>query len=128
YGKTLMGFHMLRRQLGDDAFRKALQSLYRNQRGQRASFTDVRHEFEKAGGVDLATFFTQWVDRAGAADLRLEDVRADGNGVRGVIRQVQRTGLLDIEVPVSVRTANGYTTQVVRLQGAATPFSIALEA
>jgi len=128
YGKTLMGFHMLRRQLGDDTFRKALQSLYRNQRGQRASFTDVRHEFERAGGVDLETFFTQWVDRAGAADLRLEGVRADGNGVRGVIRQVQRTGLLDMEVPVSVRTPAGYTTRVVRLQGAATPFRVALDA
>jgi hypothetical protein len=128
YGKTLMGFHMLRRQVGDDAFRKALQSLYRNQRGKRASFTDLRHEFEKAGNVELAKFFEQWVDRAGAVDLRLEDVRAEGHSVRGVIRQAQRTGTLDIEVPVSVRTAAGYTTQTVRLQGARTPFNIALDA
>jgi len=128
YGKTLMGFHMLRRQLGDDVFRKALQSLYRNQRGQRASFTDVRHEFEKAGGVELAKFFEQWVDQAGAADLRLENVRVEGHTVHGTIRQAQRTGVLDIEVPVSVRTANGYSTQTVRLQEAATPFSIALDA
>lgn len=128
YGKTLMGFHMLRRQLGDDTFRKALQSLYRNRRGQRVGFTDVRHEFEKAGGVDLATFFSQWVDRAGAADLRLEDVRRDGRSVRGVIRQAQRSGLLDIEVPVSVRTATGYVAQTVRLRGATTPFRIAVDA
>ena len=29
YGKALMGFHMVRRELGDDAFRKILAAFYR---------------------------------------------------------------------------------------------------
>lgn len=128
YGKSLMGFHMLRRQLGDDAFRKALQSFYRNERGERAGFMDLKREFAKAGGVNLDTFFDQWVNRAGAADLRIEKARVDGQQVRGVIRQVQKSGLLQLAVPVSVRTTKGYVTQQVAIAGEATPFAIPVDA
>ncbi|MBV6423230.1 MAG: hypothetical protein NAOJABEB_01020 [Steroidobacteraceae bacterium] len=124
YGKTMMGFHMLRRQLGDDTFRKALQGFYRTERGKRAGFMDVKRAFAQAGGANLDTFFDQWVNHAGAADLRVEDVRVDGTRVRGVIRQVQTTGLLAIDVPVSVRTAKGYTVRTIALSGARTPFDV----
>ncbi len=128
YGKTMMGFHMLRRQLGDDAFRKTLQGFYRADRGQRVGFMDLKREFAKAGGANLDTFFEQWVNQAGAADLRLDDVRAEGNRVRGVIRQLQRTNPLEMSVPVSVRTAKGYFAQTVPIKGAATSFDFAVDA
>ncbi|MGE0581866.1 MAG: M20/M25/M40 family metallo-hydrolase [Steroidobacteraceae bacterium] len=128
YGKSLMGFHMLRRQLGDDAFRKALQGFYRTERGERAGFMDLKREFAKAGGVNLDTFFEQWVNQAGAADLRVEKVRVEGQHVRGVIRQAQKSAPLELNVPVSVRTANGYVSRTIAVAGAATPFDIAVDA
>ena len=36
YGKTLMVFHMLRREVGDDTFRQALVRFYRGSRGKKA--------------------------------------------------------------------------------------------
>jgi hypothetical protein len=42
YGKTLMLFHMLRKQLGDETFLKALRKLYQDYQFRIASFNDVR--------------------------------------------------------------------------------------
>ncbi|MGD9598973.1 MAG: M28 family peptidase [Steroidobacteraceae bacterium] len=128
YGKTMMGFHMLRRRFGDDTFRKALQGFYRAERGRRAGFMDVKRAFAQASGANLDRFFDQWVNHAGAADLRVEDVKVDGTRVRGVIRQAQASGLLAIEVPVSVRTATGYTTRTITISEARTPFEVNADA
>ncbi len=98
YGKVLMGFHMLRRQIGDEAFRAAMARFYRSNRGRQASFADVQAALEASAEVDLDTFFSQWIDRVGAPDLRvggtagqrqrgrLQDYRAAaaGPGGRGV--------------------------------------------
>ena len=44
YGKTLMLFHMLRRQLGDAAFEQGLQAFYQRYRFKVAGFTDVQEQ------------------------------------------------------------------------------------
>ncbi len=127
YGKVLMGFHELRQMLGDDLFRQSLRTFYKDYRGTRASFDDVRAAFEKTSGRDLGRFFDDWVNRTGAADLAVSDVKVTGSGskfnVTGVIRQRQ-SGPYDIEVPVAVSTASGPVIAKVRSQSAATPFSI----
>jgi len=127
YGKTLMGFHMLRQQLGDDTFRKALAAFYKDYRGQRASFGDVRTAFEKTSGRDLGRFFDEWTNRTGAADLVVSDVKVAGRSapytVTGMIRQRQ-TAAYDIEVPVVVSTDAGPVIAKIRSRDAATPFSI----
>ena len=69
YGKTLMVFHMLRRRIGDDAFRKWAARFYREYRGKQASFADVR---EVAGGGR----------RAGPRPLLRRPRRAAGRGAR----------------------------------------------
>ena len=50
YGKTMMGFHMLRRQLGDEAFKTALARFYREHRGSKAGFGDIRAQLEQVSG------------------------------------------------------------------------------
>lgn len=128
YGKTLMGFHMLRRQMGDEPFRRALATFYRSQRGKRASFRDVRAAMEKASGLTLGVFFEQWVDRAGAPDLRVENVRTERAGnefvIRGDLVQAQPGAPWSMQVPVPVRTASGESAHVVALSGARTAFEL----
>ena len=128
YGKTLMGFHELRQLVGDDLFRQALRTFYKDYRGTRASFGDVRTAFEKASGKDLGRFFADWVNRTGAADLSVGDVKVAGSGaaytVTGVLTQRQ-TGPYDLEVPVVVSTAAGPVLAKVHSRGTTTTFSIA---
>lgn len=117
YGKSLMLFHMLRRQLGDDAFRAGLVELYRSQRGRRASFPDVQAAFEHASEKDLGAFFKQWVTRPGAPKLTLSEVAVKKAGseykVTGSLNQTQEAEPFALDVPVYVRTASGQKSFVV---------------
>ncbi len=71
YGKTLMLFHMLRQQLGNRDFVRALATLYRKQRFTITSFHDVEAVFSQVSDQDLSPFFAQWVQRSGAPSLKL---------------------------------------------------------
>jgi len=127
YGKTMMGFHMLRRQLGDDAFKTSLARFYREHRGTKAGFGDIRAQLEQVTGQDLKHFFEQWVERPGAADLRLDavEVQQAANGgyeLTGVLRQVQDGEKFALQAPLALTTADGLQTQVLSVTGEATPF------
>lgn len=131
YGKSLMGFHMLRRQAGDDAFRRALQAFYRKNRGKRASFADLRASLEAETKSDLGAFFHDWVERAGAPALTVSvgavKQVATGWSVAGALRQTQpeSIGTFAWDVPVVVTTGDGAETFNVRLAGKETKFELA---
>ena len=107
YGKTLMLFHMLRRQLGDAAFTQGLQALYRQQRFRVTGFDDVEAVFSSVAGYPLDTFFAQWVDRSGAPSLRVSEARARHAGDRhllsAVIEQTQPGPGYTLRVPLAVQ-------------------------
>jgi hypothetical protein len=128
YGKTLMGFHMLRLKMGDDAFRRAMQSFYRKNRNRKASFADVRAALEADGELDLERFFTDWVERAGAADLDLADVRVAPGGkgyvTTGRLLQRQPQEPYALDVPIAVVTSNGTAMATIRSEQRETGFSI----
>ncbi len=106
YGKALMFFHMLRRELGDEAFIRGLQDFYRDYKFRTASYKDLRNALEKASGLHLKRMFDQWTTRTGAPELRLTGVqgRADGNGYRvtGILEQIQPGKAYALKVPVAV--------------------------
>jgi hypothetical protein len=135
YGKALMLFHMMRRELGDDLFVKGLRALYEQKKFQRAGFDDVRRAFESASGSDLAATFAAWVDRTGAPRLRLRNVKAGAGDagswrVTGSIVQSQPGAPYGFAVPVAV-TMNGRDTAfqtVVHATGKETPFDLTVPA
>jgi hypothetical protein len=133
YGKALMAFHMLRLQVGDQAFRQILARFYQDFAGRRASFADFRATAEAVSGRDLRRFFSDFVERAGAPSLVLEvtAVRRDpsrgGTGfvVDGTLRQAQGGDPFVIDVPIVAQTAAGAVQQVVHLASAAQRFTMA---
>ncbi len=74
YGKVAMVFHMLRDITGKKIFYDSLRDFIDKNRFKAASWSDLRDSFEKKYGQDLKWFFSQWIDREGLPDLRLEDV------------------------------------------------------
>ena len=121
YGKALMLFHMLRNQIGDDAFRAGLSSLYAKQRGQRASFDDVRAAFESSPEIKLQPFFQQWIQRTGAPRLELRDVAVlpeqEGFLITGSLEQTQDGLPFQLHVPLVVQTAAGSMTETISIDG-----------
>lgn len=107
YGKSLMLFHMLRRHVGDDDFRRGLQRFYREYRSRRASFADIERVFSDLIGQDLSAFFEQWVQRKGAPEVVLDSFSASGTPTQGYhvamrLAQVQGGEIYDLQVPVQI--------------------------
>lgn len=132
YGKTLMGFHALRRQLGDEKFVEALHRLYRDQRGRRASFGDLEKVFNAVSGRDLRRFFADWIERPGAARLgvEIEAVRETTGGfvVAGRLEQRQDGEPFALEVPVVIETTTGPVRSTVTLDARNAPLTLEVAA
>jgi Peptidase family M1 domain len=128
YGKTLMGFHMLRRRVGDATFRAWLGAFYAEQRGTRASFADVRRSLEKVSGRDLSRFFTEWTERTGAPALAVVvdgvDAREGAFTTRGTLRQTQAGAPYELEVPIVLQTVGAPVSFDVALGTKETRFEI----
>ncbi len=101
YGKSLMLWHMLRMQLGDEMFVSCLARVYRRYRFARASFEDIEAVFSATAELDLGPVFRQWTERTGAPELSLE-VEASGTGWRVRLEQVQPEAPYILEVPVAI--------------------------
>ena len=132
YGKTLMGFHMLRLQLGDELFKQGLARFYRNNRGRQASFDDVRTDLEAVSGRDLGKFFQQWVEWTGAADLAVRDIAVKKTGkkytITGTLAQLQDGEAYEIDVPVNITTVDGLENSMIGLTDKESAFAISTSA
>lgn len=132
YGKSLMFFHMLRLRLGDDIFLEGLRDFYRKNLLKLASFEDLKQSFESVSKQDLSLDFRQWIERAGAPELKLEGVSAkkeqDRYIVEGTIRQKQDGEPYAMTVPVAVTLKDQAAAVVfpVSLTARETRFSILL--
>lgn len=102
YGKTLMLWHMLRVQLGDDLFLEGLRQFYQEYKFKRASFEDITTHFSVLSGFDLSPFFSQWIDRTGAPELSVSVEEAYGNRARIMFAQIQEEEPYQLKVPVAL--------------------------
>tara|TARA_S200000501_G_scaffold27829_1_gene23805 strand:- start:620 stop:3316 length:2697 start_codon:yes stop_codon:yes gene_type:complete len=102
YGKTLMLWHMLRIELGDELFIAGLQQFYDQFKFKRASFSDIEGLFSELSGRDLAPFFDQWVHRIGAPELSVRVEEVNGNRARIMFAQTQFEDPYQLKVPVAL--------------------------
>jgi len=106
YEKGGWTLHMLRRQVGDEAFWRAMREYYKRFRDKNASTHEFRSIVESASGQELAWFFDQWLTRSGIP--RLEGTwRYDAarKRVEVVVEQTQAGSpyRLDLEIGVDAR-------------------------
>ena len=116
YGKMLMVFHMLRRQLGDDVFRAGLRTLWQDNRFQRASFIDVAAAFSKSAGTDVGPFLAAWTTTTGIPSVEIVEVaeQTSPKGARKVrVALEQRGPALPMDVPVVFTTIDGRSVSSV---------------
>jgi len=74
YDKSMLVFHILRKEIGEEAFWGALRDIYRERLFQPTTWDDLRGAFEKRSQRSLDSFFEQWVSRKGAPQIHLENV------------------------------------------------------
>ncbi|TXH68987.1 MAG: hypothetical protein E6Q83_11760 [Thiothrix sp.] len=113
YGKSLMLFHMLKQQIGRDAFEQGLQRLYKDYAFKAASFSDLQAVFSQVSGQDLQVFFKQWLERTGAPQLVLGEHQLstpDGKAqVSLALQQIQAGEPYQLKIPVVAGFKDGST-------------------
>lgn len=113
YQKTAMVFHMLRREIGEEAFWNGIRGLVREYGSAYADWGDVERAFATASHTDLRWFFAQWIERAGAPVLAITDARVQENsrapsGRYDVRLSVAQSGTsYRVTLPVTIEMSDG---------------------
>ncbi len=132
YGKSLMMWHMLRRKVGDEDFKKAFTLFYNNFRFKVASFADIQQSFEEVTQTDLKPFFTQWLTRTGAPEIAIKAVKTSKNNdqfqLSLTLEQKQKAEPFDVAIPVAIATGAGLQTFVVNMKDKLQEFNLMLNA
>ncbi len=74
YGKAMMVFHMIEREIGTEPFFEAWKLVYKRHIEQKIGWEEWIAAFEETSGKDLSHIIPQWVDRAGAPLFELAGV------------------------------------------------------
>ena len=117
YAKSAIVIHMLRRLVGDEEFLRGIRDFVTANRFRAASWTDIRHSFERATGRDLGWFFNQWVEGVTMPELALQRAAVAAAGDKHELRLTltqQPPGSL-LSVPLTVYFERG-GSDVINLQ------------
>ena len=112
YTKGGWVLHMLRYQLGDDAFYRGLKHYLEANRGKNVVTADLAKAIEESSHVNVDQFFSQWLYGAGAPKFDLSySYDHDKHRVELTVKQTQkvegRVGIFHLPVNVEITTASG---------------------
>jgi len=118
YKKGAWVLHMLRSELGDEKFFRAIRVYYQAHKNSVADSEDLRAAFEKASGQDLKDFFARWIYGTGHPRYELSwQWRPENKKVRLELRQLQTEPAFPNAVPIDILTAGGKRRIVLRPTG-----------
>ncbi len=120
YGKAAMLFVMLRDEIGEDAFARGIRAFWDRHRFAVAGWGELRAAFETASQRPLDGFFDQWLARAGAPEVRIEQARASVQAGRAqlLLDVAQAAPAYALRVPLEVVFADRREMHMIPLQGA----------
>lgn len=119
YGKSSMLWNMLRELVGDEMFERGFQKFYRDNKYKAASFDDIRTSFESVSGKDLKAFFSEWVNRKGAPELSVSNVKCkkvkNEYQLQFTLKQLQKEDVFSLDVPVAFSFAKSVEVKKVAM-------------
>ena len=112
YDKAGWVIHMLREQMGDEAFFRALKHYLEANRLQNVVSADLAKAIEESSGRNFDQFFDQWIYGAGAPRFTVRSTYDDsGKKVSLSVKQTQKVeghvGLFHVPIEVSITTSSG---------------------
>jgi len=110
YEKGAMFFHHLRRLVGDDAFFAGLRQVIAEHGAAFADWNDFRDAFAAASGVELDEVFSQWLDRPGVPDFKVEVETVQETPPSYVARIIQREPHWSLMLDFAARDDRGAIT------------------
>ncbi|MHC4823054.1 MAG: M1 family aminopeptidase [Planctomycetota bacterium] len=108
YQKGSWVLHMLRQEVGDEAFFAGIRSYYQANTGSAVHSQAFADAMTAAAGRDMDWFFRQWLDRAGCPVLQVEDREG-----ALVLTQVQGGEPFHFQIRVGWTDDNGHPAEEV---------------
>lgn len=108
YSKSMMLFHMLNKELGEEVFLKALQTFYQRYQFKHADFKQLEQVFSEVSQRDFSTFFKQWRDQTSLPQLQLREAHIIApHRVAFTLKQIQPdfTGVVTVPVVINSQSA-----------------------
>src|ERR1017187_8669557 len=123
---------MLREQLGDDAFFRAIKHYLEVNRLQNVVTADLIKAIEESTGTNVDHFFDQWIYGAGAPRFMVRSAYdAAAKKINLTIKQTQKVevhvGLFRVPVEVAVTTASGEKRFPIEVAKAEETFSLPVD-
>ncbi len=115
-----MVFHMLRGVIGDDAFKKTLQTVLSTYKDASISTRQFEKIAEGASQQQLVAFFAQWLDGTGAPQFANKYTvyrLGNGTGFRTIGEIQQDLDLFRMPVTLSVETEGKTETKQIEVSG-----------
>lgn len=117
YQKGAWVLHMLRSQLGDDAFFRGIRDYYSAHKNATASSEDLRAALEKASRKNLRAFFARWVYDSGHPQYYVDWFWLGRKQLRVVVTQRQTGVAFTDPIPITIKTTNGKRDMVLQPDG-----------
>lgn len=120
YGKGPLVVHMLRKQIGDDQFRKAMTAVMERYRNQNIKTENLRMEIERVVGYKMDWFFDQWFRDTGIPKIHVKyevtPASAGGYILSGTVSQDPATFKRFLSFPLRIYFSKGrVANQVIRI-------------
>ena len=129
YGKAMMIFHMLRRDVGDDIFWPTLREIATENMFTQIGWNHFSERFSANAGRDMAPFFRQWISRTDDPHLGLEHVSVqqtdEGWLTHGLLQQL--TSAYQLRVKIDLENDQQRHTEIIDLHTNEREFSISTD-
>ncbi len=132
YDKAGWVIHMLREQLGDEVFFRALKHYLEANRLQNVVTADLVKDVEESSGTNVDQFFDQWIYGAGAPRFTVRySYDETEKKVNLSVKQTQKVeghvGMFRAPTEVSITTASGEKLFPIEVSKASESFSFAVD-
>ena len=125
YSKGGRILHMLRKEVGDEAFFKSLQLYLTQNKFKSAEINHLRLAFEEITGRDLNWFFNQWFLKAGHPELEISTVYKNNTANLTIVQKQdsQLVGVYELPILVAVYDKNGVQHLPIKITKTSETFS-----
>ncbi len=132
YDKAGWVIHMLREQLGDEAFFHALKHYLEANRFENVVSADLAKAIEESSGTNVDQFFDQWIYGAGAPRFLVRSSYDEtAKKVNLSVKQTQKVeghvGIFRVPIEVSITTSHGEKTFPIEVSKAEETFSFSVD-
>ncbi|NWF53112.1 MAG: ChaN family lipoprotein [Nitrospirae bacterium] len=124
-----MFFHMLKKLIGEDVFKSALEECNLEKSFADVSWNDVENIFEKVSGQDLEWFFNQWLIRDEIPFFEVKNLQVIiKNGFPNVSFEIiQKEQPFKLFIPVKIITEKGDKNELIQFEEKKKKFEIPVE-